>query len=59
VAEANDIIILYPQIKATAVNPNGCWDYKGYSETDIREFEYATKYGFQMNATYQLFVQIS
>jgi len=38
--------MLYPQIKATAVNPNGCWDYKGYSETDIREFEYATKYGF-------------
>ena len=32
VADANDIIILYPQTKVTIVsnmNPNGCWDWWG------------------------------
>lgn len=32
VAEANDIIILYPQIKSTPLNLNGCWDYFGYTD---------------------------
>ncbi len=28
VADDNDIIIIYPQAKATSVsNPNGCWDW--------------------------------
>ena len=28
VADANDIIILYPQAKSTSVtNANGCWDW--------------------------------
>lgn len=36
VAESNDIIILYPQIKSTPNNSNGCWDYYGYSDSDNR-----------------------
>eukprot|EP01121_Diplochlamys_sp_Union-15-3_P003906 TRINITY_DN1384_c0_g1_i1.p1 TRINITY_DN1384_c0_g1~~TRINITY_DN1384_c0_g1_i1.p1 ORF type:complete len:329 (-),score=35.16 TRINITY_DN1384_c0_g1_i1:89-1075(-) len=32
-AEANNIIILYPQAKASILllNPNGCWDWYGYT----------------------------
>lgn len=31
VGELNNIIILYPQAIATASNPNGCWDWWGYT----------------------------
>lgn len=26
-AEANNIVVLYPQAKATLTNPEGCWDW--------------------------------
>lgn len=26
-AEANDIIVLYPQLRNSTLNPNGCWDW--------------------------------
>lgn len=45
-ADSNDIIVLYPQIKRDRIsNPNGCWDWWGYSGAD-----YATKTGPQMAA---------
>ncbi|MGI5183015.1 extracellular catalytic domain type 2 short-chain-length polyhydroxyalkanoate depolymerase [Dactylosporangium sp. CA-152071] len=28
--DTNSMIVLYPQALATAVNPNGCWDWWGY-----------------------------
>lgn len=34
VAEANDIIILYPQVLNTTTNPDACWDFKGYTGND-------------------------
>lgn len=51
VAEANDIIILYPQIRKTTENPNWCWDYYGY--TSKTDYDYATLFGVQGNATFQ------
>lgn len=34
VGEANNIIILYPQVQPTGLtNPNGCWDWWGYTGT--------------------------
>jgi poly(3-hydroxybutyrate) depolymerase len=30
-AANNRIIVLFPQIKATTANPNGCWDWWGYT----------------------------
>lgn len=33
-AEANDIIILYPQAKDSSGNPNGCWDWWGYDDAN-------------------------
>jgi poly(3-hydroxybutyrate) depolymerase len=45
-AESNDLIILYPQAKTESLsNPNGCWDWWGYSGAG-----YATKAGPQMMA---------
>ncbi|MCI4063960.1 poly(3-hydroxybutyrate) depolymerase [Micromonospora sp. R77] len=29
-ADTNRLIVLYPQATASAVNPNGCWDWWGY-----------------------------
>lgn len=34
-AAANRIIVLYPQIAKSAVNPRGCWDWWGYTGPDF------------------------
>jgi poly(3-hydroxybutyrate) depolymerase len=45
-AESNNIILLYPQARSEPqANPNGCWDWWGYSGAD-----YATKGAPQMVA---------
>jgi poly(3-hydroxybutyrate) depolymerase len=44
-ADANRLIILYPQAHATALNPNSCWDWWGYDDPD-----YMTRSGRQMAA---------
>ncbi len=50
-AEANKIIVLYPQVSSSGKlgtptqNPLGCWDWWGYSGT-----EYATRDGVQITA---------
>jgi hypothetical protein len=30
-AESNRIILLFPQVRSSSFNPNGCWDWWGYS----------------------------
>ena len=45
-AEANDIVVLYPQAAKSLVsplNPQGCWDWWGYTGPD-----YATRSGAQL-----------
>jgi len=42
-AENNDIIIIYPYVKSSVSNPNGCWDWWGYTG-----LEYGTRYGKQI-----------
>ena len=44
-ADTNNIIILYPQTSNQSTNPNGCWDWWGYTGT-----HYAYKDGLQMSA---------
>lgn len=49
-AESNDLIILYPQISKNLIsNPNGCWDWWGYSGP-----KYHTKSGPQMRLVRRL-----
>eukprot|EP01136_Pigoraptor_vietnamica_P005621 Opistho-1_new@37505 len=47
-AEANNIIVLYPQVLPTSMlgsNPKGCFDWWGYTDS-----KYAYKSGAQMSA---------
>jgi poly(3-hydroxybutyrate) depolymerase len=44
-AAANRIVVLYPQVTATAGNPRACWDFWGYSGDGWR-----TREGVQMRA---------
>lgn len=44
-AEANNLVILYPQVAKAPANPYGCWDWWGYGSPD-----YAAKSGPQMVA---------
>lgn len=44
-AEANNIIVLYPQAKRSMYNPNGCFDWWGYNDK-----EFSRKNGRQMSA---------
>lgn len=51
-ADSNQLVILYPQVEKSAMspfNPNGCWDWWGYSGED-----YATNAGAQIKAVKQL-----
>merc|ERR1712183_668858 len=48
-AKANNIVMLFPQIKANAANPNGCWNFWGYLG-DADNYQFATKQGKQMKA---------
>ncbi|KAL0487206.1 feruloyl esterase B [Acrasis kona] len=42
-AESNDLVILYPQAHSSKLNPNGCWDWWGYSGP-----QYASNVGLQI-----------
>jgi poly(3-hydroxybutyrate) depolymerase len=44
-ADANDLIVLYPQAHRTFLNPNACWDWWGYDDD-----RHATRNGRQMAA---------
>lgn len=36
-ADANRLVILFPQVRRSAVNPRACWDWWGYTGLDFRE----------------------
>lgn len=44
-AESNRLIILFPQAVSNSLNPNGCWDWWGYTGRD-----FLTKDALQMSA---------
>jgi len=49
-AEANSIVILYPQVNAQrTINPTGCWDWWGYTGAN-----YAWQSGMQMAAIFNM-----
>lgn len=56
-AEANNLIILYPQVERSDIyplNPEGCWDWWGYSDTALTLNHYVTREGTQMSAIYEM-----
>ncbi|MGL4409381.1 MAG: extracellular catalytic domain type 2 short-chain-length polyhydroxyalkanoate depolymerase [Zoogloea sp.] len=53
-AEANRLIVLYPQIAPRLVsNPKGCWDWWGYTDA-----AYATRNGAQIRAVWGVVAQL-
>lgn len=36
-AETNRLILLFPQVKPSSLNPNGCWDWWGYTGREFLE----------------------
>jgi poly(3-hydroxybutyrate) depolymerase len=36
-AESNRLILLFPQVRSGSFNPNGCWDWWGYSGRNFLE----------------------
>eukprot|EP00695_Tsukubamonas_globosa_P003178 TRINITY_DN502_c0_g1_i1.p2 TRINITY_DN502_c0_g1~~TRINITY_DN502_c0_g1_i1.p2 ORF type:complete len:141 (-),score=69.32 TRINITY_DN502_c0_g1_i1:69-491(-) len=53
-AESNNIIVLYPQAyKMSLSNPNGCWDWWGYTNSN-----YAVKTGIQMDAIHKMMYRL-
>ena len=53
-AEINDIIVLYPQAKATALNPKGCFDWWGYTSPS-----YACQLGVQVAGIYKMITALA
>jgi hypothetical protein len=53
-ADANNMIVLYPQATASGPNPNGCWDWWGYDDPN-----YAVKTGRQMTAVKRMIDRIA
>jgi hypothetical protein len=53
-ADSNDIIVLYPQAQGTddgqTQNPDGCWDWWGYTSADPRQPDYYTRDAIQIRA---------
>lgn len=48
-ADANRLIVLFPQAQATPVNPQGCWDWWGYTGPD-----YLTRDAPQIRIVYRM-----
>ncbi len=50
-AETNDIVLVYPQIEKSMFNPQGCWDWWGYTDAD-----YDTRKGKQVAGVQALII---
>ncbi|MEM9855632.1 MAG: poly(3-hydroxybutyrate) depolymerase, partial [Pseudomonadota bacterium] len=62
-AEANDLIVLFPQADggdSNAVqNPDGCWDWWGYSAADLAEPDYYTQDAVQIKAIHSMLEELT
>ena len=53
-ADANALIILYPEAAASAVNPQGCWDWWGYTGAD-----YLTREAPQIRIVHAMLLELA
>jgi poly(3-hydroxybutyrate) depolymerase len=53
-ADGNRLIVLFPQVKASPVNPQGCWDWWGYTGR-----EYLTRKGAQVTAVRRMLERLA
>jgi poly(3-hydroxybutyrate) depolymerase len=52
-AEGSGIVLLFPQAIVTDLNPDGCWDWWGFSGTN-----YAAQLGLQSRAVFDMVSRI-
>jgi len=54
IADTNDIIVLYPQVEGVddeeTQNPDGCWDWWGYSSADAAQPDFYSQQAIQIRA---------
>jgi hypothetical protein len=53
-ADSNHIIVLFPQVNKSTMNPNGCWDWTGYTGP-----AYAFKFGPQIEAVHAMIARLT
>ena len=58
IADANDLVMLYPQVEGrddgVTQNPEGCWDWWGYSSLDATHPDYYSKNAIQISALHAM-----
>ena len=58
IAETNDIIVLYPQATGdddnADQNPDGCWDWWGYTSLNPKNPDYYSKEAIQISAIFKM-----
>lgn len=58
IAESNNFIILYPQVTGsdteTVQNPDGCWDWWGYTSENVKNPDYYSRDAIQISAVYRM-----
>ena len=53
-ADANDVIVLFPEVGKSALNPLGCWDWWGYTGRD-----YLTRDAPQVKAIFRMLERLA
>jgi hypothetical protein len=53
-ADSNRLIVLFPQAAASPVNPQGCWDWWGYTGRD-----YMTRRAPQIDIVYKMLIELA
>ncbi len=62
IAESNNLIMLYPQVQPSGrnpFNPQGCWDFWGYSSPNDSDPDYFTRNAPQLSAVYKMIVRLT
>jgi hypothetical protein len=60
-ADTNSTIVLFPQVKESMLNPmnpNGCWDFWGYSTNNLPPYNYYSKDAPQMVAINKMIARL-
>jgi hypothetical protein len=62
IAESNDIIVLYPQVEgmdtAEVQNPDGCWDWWGYTSQSVQAPDYYSREAVQIKAIHRMLARL-
>jgi hypothetical protein len=53
-ADANALVVLFPEVEASPVNPQGCWDWWGYTSED-----YLVRDAPQIEIVYRMLKQLA